>query len=328
MDWDKLRAFDAAAQAGSFTHAAEILRLSQSAVSRQITALEQSLKIPLFHRHARGLKLTEQGALLHGAVREMVARMSMVESRLLEQRDKPCGPLTISTTVAFGAFWLAPRLREFHDLYPEITPGLLLDGGTADLAMGEADVAIRMSAPQSADLVQRRILCSRSFAYASPDYLRRRGIPVRPTDLSSHLLVARRGGRAQEDANTEWLAALASSNAALRPPVAVFDSTYCLFQALTSGLGIGSLPHFMATEAVGLIKVLPDFVSPREDGFFVYPTELRQSKRIAVFRDFLIRKISEARLNHDPCDNPKATDDGGTPLSRMNGAAALRTVRA
>ena len=69
MDWDKLRIFHAVAEAGSFTHAGEKLNLSQSAVSRQISALEGSLKVPLFHRHARGLVLTEQGDVLYRTAR-------------------------------------------------------------------------------------------------------------------------------------------------------------------------------------------------------------------------------------------------------------------
>ena len=70
MDWDKLRIFHAVAAAGSFTHAGEKLNLSQSAVSRQISALEESVRASLFHRHARGLILTEQGELLFNTVRE------------------------------------------------------------------------------------------------------------------------------------------------------------------------------------------------------------------------------------------------------------------
>src|SRR6266487_6672425 len=80
MDWDKLRVFHAVAEAGSFTHAGEALNLSQSAVSRQISALEESLSVPLFHRHARGLILTEQGELLFRTARQVFAKLAMAES--------------------------------------------------------------------------------------------------------------------------------------------------------------------------------------------------------------------------------------------------------
>ncbi len=90
-DWDKLRIFFAVAQAGSFTHAGETLRLSQSAISRQISALEEALNAPLFHRHARGLVLTEQGELLYRTVQEMSAKLNLTETLISESRQKPEG---------------------------------------------------------------------------------------------------------------------------------------------------------------------------------------------------------------------------------------------
>src|SRR6201996_5749539 len=99
MDWDKLRVFHAVAEAGSFTHAGQSLNLSQSAVSRQISALEEDLRVPLFHRHARGLILTEQGDLLYRTAREVFAKLSMTEAQLQESREKPSGPLKVTATV-------------------------------------------------------------------------------------------------------------------------------------------------------------------------------------------------------------------------------------
>ncbi|MEI9982814.1 MAG: LysR family transcriptional regulator [Aliidongia sp.] len=89
MDWDKLRTFNAAVETGSFSSAGLMLNLSQSAVSRQISSLEHDLKTALFHRHARGLKLTEQGEVLHEAAREVIACVSIAEARLTENREHP-----------------------------------------------------------------------------------------------------------------------------------------------------------------------------------------------------------------------------------------------
>ena len=113
MDWDKLRVFHAVAEAGSFTHAGDTLNLSQSAVSRQISALEEALQVPLFHRHARGLILTEQGETLNRTVREVFAKLAMTEAMLTESKEKPAGRLKVTTTVGFGASWLTPRLATF-----------------------------------------------------------------------------------------------------------------------------------------------------------------------------------------------------------------------
>src|ERR1700721_2255288 len=138
MDWDKLRVFHAVAEAGSFTHAGDTLSLSQSAVSRQISALEEALQVPLFHRHARGLILTEQGESLNRTVREVFAKLAITEALLTESKDKPAGRLKVTPTMGFGSPWLAPRLHLFLEAYPEVTALLLLDDAELDPPMPEA----------------------------------------------------------------------------------------------------------------------------------------------------------------------------------------------
>ncbi|HEX6091787.1 MAG TPA: LysR family transcriptional regulator, partial [Dongiaceae bacterium] len=147
MDWDKLRVFHAVAEAGSFTRAGDALGMSQSAVSRQIGALEDSAAAPLFHRHARGLILTEQGELLYRTVREVFAKLAMVEGQLAENKDHPKGQLKVTATVGLGSFWLAPRIGEFINIYPDVSVDLVLDDKELDLSMREADVAIRLVPP-------------------------------------------------------------------------------------------------------------------------------------------------------------------------------------
>src|ERR1700731_234704 len=120
MDWDKLKVFHAAAEAGSFTHAGEQLGLSQSAVSRQVSALEQELSVSLFHRHARGLILTEQGELLYRTARDMAAKVNTAEALLRANQDKPAGRLKVTTTVGFGSTWLTAQMHEFITMYPAI----------------------------------------------------------------------------------------------------------------------------------------------------------------------------------------------------------------
>jgi DNA-binding transcriptional LysR family regulator len=304
MDWDKLRIFNAAARAGSFTNAGTALNLSQSAISRQVTALEQDLKTFLFHRHARGLKLTEQGEILHMAVQEVIARVSMAEATLAEHRDRPAGELKISCSACFGAFWLAPRLSEFHDLYPEISLTLLFDGGDANLGMREADVAVRIGCPDRSSLVQRRLLSSRLFAYAAPSYIKARGLPEQAEELDGHQLVVHQGMSGPAIDGSNWLLHAGANPAERRRPIATLDTIHGVLHAIRSGLGIGALPHFIDPESAGLIRVLPDVVPPKIDAYFVYAPELRHSKRVVVFRDFLLRKIAEDRLQFDPLDQP------------------------
>lgn len=295
MDWDKLRVFHAVAEAGSFTHAGDKLNLSQSAVSRQISALEESLNVPLFHRHARGLILTEQGELLYKTAREVFSKLSMTEAQLTESRELARGPLKVTTTVAFGSTWLTPRVREFLQLHPEVSLSLLIDDNELDLGMRAADVAIRMTTPRQPDLIQRHLMTVRFHIYGSVDYLKRRGTPQTLDDLKNHdLIIYGTEGRAPVE-HVNWLLDVGNPAPGDRKVVLSVNNQYAIYQAVRSGLGLASLPDFMVEPNVNVMKVLPDVAGPTTEAYFVYAEELRHSKRIAVFRDFLVRKVAESR---------------------------------
>ena len=292
MDWDKLRVFHAVAEAGSFTHAGETLNLSQSAVSRQISALEEALQVPLFHRHARGLILTEQGESLNRTVREVFAKLAMTEALLTESKEKPAGRIKVTTTVGFGSSWLAPKLQQFLEMYPDVTMALLLDDSDLDLAMREADVAIRMHPPKQPDLVQRHLMQIHWLVVAHPEYLARAGTPARPEDLDDHKLILF-GDYRPPVADINWLAEAGRRVGSPRRALLEVNSLHAMSGAIRSGLGIGVLPDWMTDELDGLVRVLPDLKAPKVDVYFVYPEELRNSKRVMVFRDFLLARLQE-----------------------------------
>jgi len=293
MDWDKLRIFHAVAEAGSFTHAGEVLNLSQSAVSRQISALEESLKVSLFHRHARGLILTEQGELLFRTAHDVFAKLAMAEAMLADSKDKPRGELRVTTTVSFGMLWLTPRIKEFADLYPDIRVHLILDDDELDLGMREADIAIRFRAPVQADLVQRRLVQVTNHLYAAPSYIKRHGAPKSIEDLDNHAILVYGAAVPQPLADVNWLLNKTADLSKQRKPIFTVNNIYALMLAVESGLGVAALPDYVARGNTKLVQVLPDYAGPTFDTYFVYPEELRDTKRIAVFRDFMLRKVAE-----------------------------------
>src|SRR6201999_2969744 len=189
MDWDKLRIFHAVAEAGSFTHAGETLNLSQSAVSRQISSLEESLNVSLFHRHARGLILTEQGELLYRTSHEVFSKLAMAEAQLTESKDKPKGQLKVTATQAFGSSWLPPVLGGVIELYPDVQADLVLEDRELDLSMREADVAIRMAPPRQPELIQRHLMTVHLNVYAAPAYIKRYGLPKTAEELDAHKVI-------------------------------------------------------------------------------------------------------------------------------------------
>ena len=291
MDWDKLRVFHAVAEAGSFTHAGDTLSLSQSAVSRQISALEESLAVPLFHRHARGLILTEQGEALNRTVREVFAKLATTEALLAESKEKPAGRLKVTTTHSFGVTWLAPRLRLFMAAHPDVTVSLLLDDTDLDLAMREADVAIRMHPPRQPDLVQRHLGEIRSQIWASPDYIKAHGAPQTAEELDHHRLVLF-GDRRPPVVDVNWLAEVGRKDGTPRRGVLEVNSLQAMLVCIRNGIGIGAVPDYLVQDQTGLVPVLPDLKKPPNEMYFVYPEELRNSKRVSVFRDFLVSSIA------------------------------------
>ncbi len=296
MDWDKLRIFHAVADAGSFTHAGKSLNLSQSAVSRQISALEESLHVPLFHRHARGLILTEQGELLHRTASEVFAKLSMTEAILAESKERPKGPLTVTATIGFSTLWLTPHISEFLDLYPEISMTLICEDRELDLGMREADVAIRMSPPTQPDLVQRHLLRVHLHAYASADYIEKWGMPMTTDDLDDHRLIVYSDGPLARITNPGWLLDRGSGEHDRRRPAFKVNNTLGMLRAVESGIGIAALPDYIIEPDTRAVRVLPDTDGPSIETYFVYPEELRNSKRIGVFRDFLLQKVKKTKF--------------------------------
>ena len=292
MDWDKLRIFHAVADAGSFTHAGTELNLSQSAVSRQISALEDDLRVPLFHRHARGLILTEQGEVLYRTAHDVFTKLAAAKTRLMDSKEKPSGELRITTTVGLGSIWLTPRIKEFMELYPDIQVQLLLEDEELDLSMREADVAVRLRRPTQPDLIQRKLFTVHHHIFASVDYVKKHGIPKSLDELDKHkilifapsasylnnLTMLQTAGRPENDARS---VALKVNNA------------YGLRRAVQAGAGIAILADYLVAPDMNLVQIDLPIETPEYDTYFVYPEELKETKRVTAFRDFIVAKARE-----------------------------------
>jgi len=288
MDWDKLRIFHAVADAGSLTHAGDSLHLSQSAVSRQIRALEDSLNTTLFHRHARGLILTEQGELLFDASQAMAKRLEAASARIRDSEEEVFGKIRVTTTIGFGSLWLAPRLTALYDKYPDLNVDLMLEERVLDLPMREADVAIRMKEPSQADLIRRKLMTVRMRLYATPAYLEQRGNPVQPKDLRDHRLICQNAESFQVSAGAILVRELMSYDIERSLTV---NNYFGVLQSVISGLGIGVLPDYLTDDFPDLVRVLPELESNEVPVFLAYPEELRSSKRIEAFRDFVVEEV-------------------------------------
>lgn len=296
MDWDKLRIFHAVAEAGSFTHAGSTLNLSQSAVSRQISTLEEDLGVSLFHRHARGLLLTEQGEILQKAAKDIFGKLAMIEGQISDSKQLPEGPLRITTTEFIGSTWLAPHLKSFCDQNPHIRLRLFFDDRIYNLNMREADAAIRLYKPEQPELIQRQLATIHVNLYASSEYIEKYNMPETVGDLGKHCIISYPENTSSPFPDADWLVQSAGMEVRQNGKNILMNSITAIYQAVKNGIGIAALPDYLATDDSNLVKLSLD-VAPKTVGmYFVYPEERRHSQRIAIFRDFLLDLVENTNF--------------------------------
>jgi DNA-binding transcriptional LysR family regulator len=178
----------------------------------------------------------------------------------------------------------------FADTYPETRVQLLLDDREYDLLKLEAECAIRLWAATHADLIQRKLLEVRVSLYASADYLKRHGTPKQVEDLDNHRIIAYQAGVPTPMRELDWAQRAGREDAKPRSPLLEINNVYGMLRAVESGFGIASVPDYMARESSNLVKVLPSLEGPTFEVYFIYPSDLKRSKRIAAFRQFLIEQ--------------------------------------
>lgn len=298
LDWEKLRLFEAVAEAGSFTEAARRLHMSQPALSRQIAALELDLGAKLFHRHARGLATTHEGEQLRGATHDMQDTLERARLAIDASRDRPTGEIRVTTTVSFGSTWLARQLGDFLDIYPDISVQLILTDEDLDLAKREADVAVRFHPPLQSELVQKPLYAIRHYLCASPEYLEKHGVPATVEDLAAHRLIAYGDAAPDVLKGINWALALGHEGAP-RVPALSINNSHGVLQAVEAGAGIAALPTYLIRFSGRVRIVLPDAEGPIFRTYFTYPVELRRSLRVAALRDFLTQRMTAANLDID-----------------------------
>ncbi|MEM9470161.1 MAG: LysR family transcriptional regulator [Pseudomonadota bacterium] len=296
MDWDKLRIFHVVAQAGSFTHGGEALGLSQSAISRQISGLEESIDVKLFHRHARGLILTEQGELLAKAARDIFAKLSMIENQLADTKALPSGPLRITVPEFIGSTWLCPQVKQIKERYPDLEISVILDDRILNLSMSEADAAIRLHKPDQPDLTAIHLTDIHFHICGSREYLKKNGTPKSVKDLKNHTLIGYPGGGPTPFIEPNWLFKKAGVDMDNNPNLIRMNSLYSIYETVGSGAGLASLPDYLIARDNNIDICLPTVERPPVKMYFVYPEERKGSSRIEVLRDFLTTNIPKTKF--------------------------------
>jgi DNA-binding transcriptional LysR family regulator len=289
IDWDKLKTFHAAAQSGSLTKAAEELGISQSAVSRQIAALEDRMNLPLFYRHARGLTLTEEGTVLFKAAADVHGQIAKTLANVQNVRGLPQGVLRVSSPISLGSNWLTTVLPEFMKAYPEIEVQLILEDSEHDLTAFDVDCALRPWPSTQGDLIQRKLGQITQSLYASPGYLTQYGAPTSAEDLDNHKIVAFGDLLPSKLQSSNWVLSAGRGDREPRKPVMSTNNLHGIMRAAEAGIGLAGLPDYMVASSRRLVQILPDVRGESLDLYFVYPSELRGSAKAKAFREFLQR---------------------------------------
>jgi DNA-binding transcriptional LysR family regulator len=224
----------------------------------------------------------------------MVAKLQSTEVSLAESSAKPKGPFTLSVPATFGTIWVAQQMKEYTDLYPDIQVTLLCEDREPDISRREADAAIRfipVNPARQPDIIQSPIMRLRNSLFASNDYLRQYGLPRHASDLKHHRLLGFNATGDLPFPQANWL--YESKTGRDLTPFFRVNSLMAMRTAVKQGMGIAALPDYLMHRTRHISRVLPEIEGPTTEAFYQYPIELKNSKRIAVFRHFIVQKIGE-----------------------------------
>ena len=237
--------------------------------------------------------LTEVGEQLFRTAHRMHWELQQVETQMSESQDTPTGPLIVTTTVGIGSTWLSSRLDEFLKLYPLIQLEIRLNDAELDLAMREADVAIRLHRPNQSEMIQRKLFTVHNHFYASRGYIEEFGTPTSAEQLDEHRIVSFGEPVPSYLGDINFLERMGRTDSSPRRASLKVNAIYGMMQACRAGIGIAMLPDYVTEQEDGLVQILPETELPAYEAFFVYPPALKNSKRVGVFRDFLVAKARE-----------------------------------
>jgi LysR family glycine cleavage system transcriptional activator len=297
---DFMRGFEAAARHLSFTRAAEELFITQSAVSRQIKALEDHLGVPLFTRMNRALLLTEAGKTLY---RTAALTLKLVDSAVTKLQNEPASRmLTVTTTVSFASLWLVPRLAAFRKLHPEIDVRIAANDALLHLDRNQIDLAVRFCEPGSAPQGALRFAREEVFPVCSPKLVRDRKRPLKaPENLKHHVLLHLddAGARWPWLDWAQWFVAMKVRD--LKPAGSLRFSHYDqLIRAAIDGEGValGRTPLVRRLISAGQLIAPFDSKTVSSRQYFVVPSALSaKSPEVKKFADWLLmeaKRDSEA----------------------------------
>lgn len=279
---------------GSFTRAAERLKLSRSVVSKYVTRLEGRLGARLLNRTTRRLSLTEAGRIFYQRSRRGLQDIEEAEAEVSRLQEKPRGVLRINSPMSFGILHIAPALPEFLAQHPEVSVEMNLDDRVVDVIEEGFDVSIRIAEMPDSSLIARRLAPCRHVIVAAPAYLEKHGTPRTPEDLRDHNIIS----FSYQTSVYDWHF-ISPDNKQVSVPVSgsmQANNSLALREALLRGVGITRTPTFVVGKDVQdgrLLPILGNYRTLEVSIYLVYPQRRHLSPKVRAFVDFMADRISE-----------------------------------
>lgn len=283
-NWNDLRIFLEVSRSGSLSAASRQLKMDVSTVSRHISALEKSLGTPVFQRLPGGLKVTTKGRDILSFIESMEFHsLAMMEADNTDISHLPAGEIRIGTMEGIASFYLAGKIGQFNEKYPNIMVELVTSAHQVHVNRREADLFLSFYPYDGKGLDILPVGKFRLYLYASKDYLQKFGYPEQTSDLEDHKFISYISDLIQLD-TVRWL------DEAISRPKVVFRSSSLVAQmfAATSGTGIAMLPEFMQAERYGLIPLLTDSVEVSRVVWLSVHSELRYLPKMKAIISFLV----------------------------------------
>ena len=291
--FEAIRALVAAVDGGSLSAAARTLDAPLSTISRRVSDLEAQLGSQLVMRTSRKLLLTEAGAAYVASARRVLEALAEAESAASGEYHAARGELVVTAPIAFGTLNVAPLIHDFLADYPNVTVRLVLSDGVVDLVESHIDIAVRIGPLPDSNLVVRRVGEIQWVICARPDYLRRRGEPRTPADLSDHDCIAFEGLPRYRD--WPFASATGLERITITPRFSVNTADGVIGGAI-AGLGIARLMCYQAEASVReelLVPILSDWTPPRIPVHLVYAPRLQLPVKLRIFLDYVAPRLKE-----------------------------------
>lgn len=276
-------------ESGSFSAAARFFDMTPSAISRQISQLEDELGARLFHRTTRKQSMTEAGEIYFQYAQRINTEVESAKLAVSQLSDLPKGTLHITAEKDFAEQFIQPLLPKFFEDYPEIQLRLSLDTHLVDLVAGGIDLAIRIGHLEDSSLIARKLMTSPSIVCASPGYFKRHPRPKVPLDLREHNCLSFRISSSQ----TLWR--FIHKNEFVEIPISGnfrANSLTVLRSSALNGLGVIFMPQWFVQDEIdqGLLESV-DFQSTETPVYAVFANNRQLAPKVRVFIDYLIEQL-------------------------------------